>query len=60
MNNKIVLANEGVFPITKDWEGNPLPHLPATGMQMAGTIQGEGLLMGVPSLFIRLASCNLR
>lgn len=60
MNNKIVLANEGVFPITKDGEGNPLPHLPATGMAMAGTIQGEGLLMGVPSLFIRLASCNLR
>ncbi len=60
MNSKIVLANEGVFPITKDWEGNPLPHLPATGMHLAGTIQGEGLLMGMPSLFIRLASCNLR
>ncbi|HLW08550.1 MAG TPA: 7-carboxy-7-deazaguanine synthase QueE [Marinilabiliaceae bacterium] len=60
MNNKIVLANEGVFPITKDWEGYALPHLPATGMHMPGTIQGEGLLMGMPSLFIRLASCNLR
>jgi 7-carboxy-7-deazaguanine synthase len=60
MSQKIILANEGVFPIVKDKFGNSLPDLPATGMPIAGTIQGEGILAGIPSLFIRLSSCNLR
>ncbi|GAO31410.1 7-carboxy-7-deazaguanine synthase QueE [Geofilum rubicundum] len=60
MNQKISLANEGVFPIVKDKEGQVLPKAPATGITVAGTIQGEGKLAGIPSLFIRFSSCNLR
>jgi len=29
-------------------------------LDIAGTIQGEGILTGVPSLFIRLSGCNLK
>ena len=57
---RLVLAGDGVFPITKDKHGNILKHQPNTGIDIAGTIQGEGKLAGTPSLFIRLASCNLR
>jgi len=58
--SKLVLVGEGVFPITKDGKGNALSAQPNTGIDVAGTIQGEGKLAGTPSLFIRLASCNLR
>ena len=58
--NNLILSKEGIFPVTKDAEGNFLHDIPATGLAFSGTIQGEGKLAGMPSLFIRLASCNLR
>jgi len=57
---KVVLVGEGVFPIVKDADGKLIGDTLQTGLAVAGTIQGEGKLAGTPSLFIRLASCNLR
>jgi 7-carboxy-7-deazaguanine synthase len=55
---KINLVKNGIFPITLDINGNPL-DLPDTGYNLPGTVQGEGMYLGIPS-FIRLSGCNLR
>jgi len=56
----MLLAKDGIFPITTDKDGRPIGTRPASGLSVPGTIQGEGKLCGIPSLFIRLAGCNLR
>ena len=58
---KLNLVENGIFPIIYDKNGNLLEKpIGSTGMNVAGTYQGEGGLLGTPCLFIRLSGCNLR
>lgn len=57
---KIKLVEDGIFPITKNKDGVALTKQTDTGFLCAGTIQGEGKLLGTSCLFIRLSKCNLR
>lgn len=49
---EIELGREGVFSLA-----NPVSRL---GYTVSGTLQGEGIWEGMPTLFVRLWGCNLR
>ncbi|MDO4461867.1 MAG: 7-carboxy-7-deazaguanine synthase QueE [Bacteroidia bacterium] len=49
----INLSREGIFPLVDD------NGISSTGWTFPGTIQGEGKLCGIPSIFIRTQGCNL-
>lgn len=53
---QIKLVKNGIFPVSPGFSGQK----PQTGYSFSGTFQGEGKLLGTPSMFIRLSGCNLR
>ena len=53
------LVENGIFPIKYDSKGNLIDNELDTGLDIPGTIQGEGKLLGTPCLFIRTSQCNL-
>jgi 7-carboxy-7-deazaguanine synthase len=58
---KLNLINNGIFPIIYDENGKEIQKNELdTGLTFAGTIQGEGMYQGMPSLFIRTSGCNLK
>ena len=60
MTKYINLVQDGIFPIMYDINGETIKKDLDTGFNCSLTPQGEGKLIGVPSLFIRTSGCNLR
>lgn len=60
MDNHIFLAPEALFPVLYNIKGEKIAQKPATGFSVAGTIQGEGKMAGISTLFLRTSGCNLR